>query len=50
MTNLATAWVKATKPSVDGFRRLGSRADIQAAPGACLWIALVIFVVRSGGG
>jgi hypothetical protein len=50
MINLATAWVKATKPSVDGFRRLSTRADIQAAPGACLWIALIVVVVRSGGG
>jgi hypothetical protein len=50
MTNLATACVKATKPSIDGFRRLSARADVQAAPGACLWVALVIFVVRSGGG
>jgi hypothetical protein len=50
MASPVTAWVKATKPSVDGFRRLSARADFQAAPGACLWIALVVVVVRSGGG
>jgi hypothetical protein len=50
MTKLATAWVTATKPSVDGFRRLSAHVDIQAVLGTCLWLALIIIVVRSGGG
>ena len=48
VTNLEAAWAKATKPSVDEFRRLNTRAHVQ--PGACVWIALVIFAIRSGGG
>ena len=50
MTYPAIAWAKATRPSVDGLRRVGARIDIQAATGVCLWIALIFLIVRSGGG
>ncbi|MGD0864690.1 MAG: hypothetical protein ABSA49_03940 [Rhizomicrobium sp.] len=50
MINPAETWVRIAKPSVDGIRRLGARAGIETVPGACLWLALVIIVVRTGGG
>ncbi|MGD0144218.1 MAG: hypothetical protein ABSC92_13755 [Rhizomicrobium sp.] len=50
MSNFVSAWEKAARPSIDGLRRMRERAEVQVVPGACLWIALIVVVVRTGGG